>query len=227
MHADDIAHAHVRACVPDRLRRARQAPGERDSDQQSRQQHGGDEGIDAGRQCGPIEAPIDSPLAGREHCVPTGFNGVRLQRGRAERSCFRQRGHPDDLHQPQGRGGRRKGQHDPMHHHGHRQRGDQHHRPCRHMHTRVAHAQQLQAEPDDAAERERSQCRFQKQRQHHFLPFARATRSVSMRKRLRSSIAVSTIPTRTSSTEPLQNQSTMRWTALAATRPRASVAWYT
>jgi hypothetical protein len=35
-------------------------------------------------------------------------------------------------------------------------------------------------------------------------------------------MALSTMPTSTSSIEPLQNQSTMRCTALAATRPRAS-----
>ena len=40
-----------------------------------------------------------------------------------------------------------------------------------------------------------------------------------------SSSSVSTMPTRTSSIEPLQNQSTMRFTAFAATFCRASVAW--
>jgi transcriptional regulator with XRE-family HTH domain len=37
-------------------------------------------------------------------------------------------------------------------------------------------------------------------------------------------VALSTMPTRTSSIEPLQNQSTMRCTALAATRPRGAAA---
>src|SRR3954463_3308004 len=63
----------------------------------------------------------------------------------------------------------------------------------------------------------------------YFLPplasaFAFAILSASARNFFWSSIAVSTMPTRTSSIEPLQNQSTMRCRALGATRPRGSAA---
>ncbi len=89
--------------------------------------------------------------------------------------------------------------------------------------SRAAH--EPQTEPHGRPEQQRPQRQFQKQRQHHFFPpFVCVILSVSMRSRLRSSIAKSTMPTRTSSIEPLQNQSTTRCTALAATRSRGSVA---
>ena len=107
----------------------------------------------------------------------------------------------------------------------HGERRDEDAGPCRHVRARIARAGELQTKPDDRAKQERPQCRFQQQPQHHFFPlFVCDIRSVSMRRRLRSSIAVSTMPTSTSSTDPLQNQSTIRCTARAATRPRASVA---
>jgi len=67
--------------------------------------------------------------------------------------------------------------------------------------------------------------RFKKKYQHHVLPFlafaivfARASSSFSL------SMFVSTMPTKTSSSEPLPNQSTTRFTALAATCSRGSAA---
>ena len=87
--------------------------------------------------------------------------------------------------------------------------------------VRVAHAQERQAEPYGTAERQRPKRRFQQQAHHYrFPPLAFATLSASMRSCRWSIIALSTMPTRTSSTDPLQNQSTIRWTALAATLPR-------
>src|SRR5262252_370090 len=115
-----------------------------------------------------------------------------------------------------------------MHQNRHRQGGSQHDGPRGHMDVSVAHAQELQAEPYGAAERQRPQGGFHQQVQHHrFPPFAFATLSASMRSCRWSSMALSTMPTRTSSTDPSQNQSTIRWTALAATFPRGCVALYT
>src|SRR4029077_19447335 len=114
----------------------------------------------------------------------------------------------------------------------HRQRRHQHHDPGCHMHVRISHAKKIQTDPHDASENEAAKRRLCQNRQHHFFPpfavvfsLAFATWSANKRNCRWSSMAVSTMPTRTSSTEPLQNQSTMRWTALAATRPRGSAAW--
>jgi hypothetical protein len=86
----------------------------------------------------------------------------------------------------------------------HRQRGDQHNGPRRHLDVRVAHAQQLQNEGYRGSEQQRTQCGFREQRYDHFLlPFARPIRSASIRSLRVSSMALSAIPTRTSSTEPL------------------------
>ena len=94
------------------------------------------------------------------------------------------------------------------------------------MSARVAHAKERQAEPHGNAERQRSQRRFEEQVQYHrFPPFAFAIMSAKLRSCRGSSMALSTMPTRTSSTDPLQNKSTIRWTALAATFPRGCVAW--
>src|SRR5215510_11010784 len=113
-----------------------------------------------------------------------------------------------------------------MHQERHRERADQHHRPRRHVRMRVPYPQQRQAEPNDAAERERPKRGFEEQLDHrYFLRFAFATLSASIRNCRWSSIALSTMPTSTSSTDPLQNQSMMRCTAFAATFPRGWVAW--
>src|SRR5215471_15314741 len=121
-------------------------------------------------------------------------------------------------HRRQGKGGLRRK----------RRGGDQHDRPCGHMSARAPHAQERQAEPYGNAERQRPQRRFQEQVQHYRLPpFAFATLSAKVRSCRWSSMALSTMPTRTSSTDPLQNKSTIRWTALAATFPRGCVALYT
>jgi len=96
------------------------------------------------------------------------------------------------------------------------------------MYVWISYTKKIQANPHGASEQQGAQRRLRQNRQHHFFPpfaFAFATWSASIRNCRWSSMAVSTMPTKTSSTEPLQNQSTMRWTAFAATRPRGSAAW--
>src|SRR5215468_666525 len=139
------------------------------------------------------------------------------------RECKRQ-----ELDNSQRWRGGRYGHGETMNQNGHRQRGDQHDGPCGHMSARVPHTQDRQGEPYDDAKRQRPQRRFQEQVQHYRLPpFAFATLSAKVRSCRWSSMALSTMPTRTSSTDPLQNKSMIRWTALAATFPRGCVALYT
>src|SRR3954453_14062864 len=100
------------------------------------------------------------------------------------------------------------------------------------MHVRISDAKQMQADPHGASKDQGAKRRLRQNRQHYFFPplappLAFAILSASARNFFWSSIAVSTMPTRTSSIEPLQNQSTMRCTALAATCPRGSAARYT
>ena len=233
-NADGLAHAHVDPGGPGRAHRPRRAgkpPREHDADDEAHEQHAADRRIDRGRGGPPIERTArgdvgeDITRRGRFMSRRRPLGNERcpgLRRALERRRDFGRR--PDDVRERGRRRGRNRDGHEP-HQRRHRQRGDEHQRPGGHLHVRISHAKEAEPEPYGGAQEEGTQRRFQQQRQHHFFPpLAFATLSARRRNCRWSSMDASTMPTSTSSIEPLQNQSTMRCTALAATRPRGAAA---
>src|ERR1700733_15061233 len=104
----------------------------------------------------------------------------------------------------------------------HQQRYKQNQLPCRDQNVRIGYSQRRQSQPDHRSQHHRTDRCFQDYWEHYFLArFAAAIFTASMSNCSLPSILASTIPTSTSAIEPSQNQSAMRWTALAATRPRS------
>ena len=102
----------------------------------------------------------------------------------------------------------------------HRQRGDQHQSPCRLAYRHIAHAEQAQTRAHHQREQHGSHRRFDHRRRHPLPPscfFAAATRFDNRSSSARLTTFESSRPTSNSSTDPWQNQSTMRCTARAAT----------
>jgi hypothetical protein len=67
----------------------------------------------------------------------------------------------------------------PVHQQRHRQRRQQHHGPGGHVHVRISHPKEIQADPHDASEQQGAQRRLRQNRQHYLLlPFASALVSV-------------------------------------------------
>jgi hypothetical protein len=107
---------------------------------------------------------------------------------------------------------------------GHCERNEEHDSPRRHLGTGIRIRRTFNPS-HTAAPSAKARSDFQKQREHHFLHvFAFSILSTGIRNWRRSSIAPSALPTRTSSSEPPQNQSTIWLMAVAATRLRGSFA---
>ena len=224
----DVAHAHAPVGGPGlthRLCGAGQTPGQAEADRQSQQQHAGDERVDGRRQGQPID--------GLRNCRREAATGIRrLRRERRRRSGSGNGLHGAATGFPAPSTGKASSvmvtvvqcissgidsdatstmTQDVICTCGFRTR-----RRFKPIHTTLPRSKERSADSARIASIIFSLASF---------AFAFATWSASMRNCRWSSIAVSTMPTRTSSTEPLQNQSTMRWTAFAATRPRGSAAW--
>src|SRR4029077_5928254 len=108
--------------------------------------------------------------------------------------------------------------------HRHGQRRHEHRCPGGEQELRVADARHPQTKLDHYCKQQGPQCGAEECFQHHLPPFvlALAMRFASACSVTGSSMRASAIPTNTSSSDPLQNQSTMSFTARAATSPRAA-----
>ena len=208
----------------DRRCGARQPPGQIDADRQPQQQHAGNDGID--RLCDqrePVDRSMASAAAAGGAAGATGSSGSDGYSGSSSASSAGQNVSGAGT----GSACRVIGHRGPVHQQRHRQRRQQHDDPRRHVHVRIAHAKKIQANPHDASQHQGAQRRLRQNREHHFfLPFALASRDLVGERAQLLLVEHGAVHHADQHLfdEPLQNQSTMRCTALAATRPRASAA---